>query len=89
MHDLTKKKLKAILTKGGKLTLDVVKAKAAEAHGETFKDDSGKPLCSASCMEAQIEAHVVKTGTDAQVRVLQKDGATSANYEKFKTGKVK
>jgi hypothetical protein len=89
MHDLTKKKLKAILTKGGTLTADSVKAKIAEAHAETFKDDDGKPLCNPACIEAQIEVHMQKAGTGAEIKPLQKDGATAAKYDKYKTGKAK
>jgi hypothetical protein len=89
MHDRTKKKLKAILTQGKKLTYPAARKAAAEAHNETFKDDKGKPLCNPKCIEKQIDAHMNCTGTGADVRVRQKDGATDADYSKYKKGKAK
>ena len=89
MHDRTKKKLKGMLVKGETLTYEKARKASAEAHNETFKDDKGKPLCSAACLEAQIDAHMENTGTGATIKVRQKDGATKADYSKYKKGKVR
>lgn len=86
MHDLTKKKYRAVLMKGQKLTYEDARSKAAEAHNETFVGEDGKPLCSKDCIEAQIDAHVARTGTGAEVRVLQKDGATNKKFTRPKAG---
>lgn len=82
MHDKTKKKYKAIMMNGDKLTYEDARDKAAEAHQETFRED-GKPQCSKECIAAQIDAYMDKTGTGAAIKVNQKDGATRANYEKY------
>lgn len=89
MHDLTKKKLKAILVAGKTLTYEQARSAAAEAHEETFRGKDGKPQCSKECIEAQVDAHMKKTGTGSEIKVNQVDGATSAKYEKYKTGKAK
>jgi hypothetical protein len=89
MHDLTKEKLQGVLKAGEKLNYDQARGAAAEAHQETFRGEDGKPQCSKECIEAQIDAHMEKTGTGGEVKVLQKDGATSASYEKYKIGKAK
>ena len=89
MHDKTKAKYQSVLKAGKELTYDDAKSKAAEAHTETFKGKDGKPQCSKECIEAQIDAHMKKTGTGGPVKVLQKDGATKADYGKYKLGKAK
>ena len=86
MHDRTKRKLRAILKKGQKVDYATARSKSCEAHNETFRDDKGKPLCSKDCLEAQIDAHMANTGTGAQIKPRQVDGATRAKFDKYKTG---
>lgn len=84
MHDKTKKKYREILEAGKELTYEDAKSKAAEAHTETFKDKDGNPQCSKECIEEQIDRHMTRTGTGAKIKVNQKDGATRANFDKYK-----
>lgn len=91
MHDKTKGKLKAILMAGKELTYETSRDKVAEAHGETFTNADGTPLCSSQCIAAQIDAHMNKSKdpTEPKIKVLQKDGATTAKYEKYRIGRVR
>ncbi len=88
MHDKTKKKLQKILMTGEELTLEKSIAQSAKAHNETFRSSDGKPQCRQGCIEAQLNDHFTKCGTGSEVKVRQKDGATNACYEKYKSGTV-
>ncbi|MBN1508259.1 MAG: DUF4150 domain-containing protein [Sedimentisphaerales bacterium] len=88
MHDRTKVKLKKILVAGRELTYSDAKAKVAEAHNETFRKSDGSPQCRKKCIEHQIDTHMKRTGTGSKIKVLQKDGATTTNYAKYKAGEV-
>jgi len=90
LHDRTKSKLRTILMSGKELTYQAAKQKAAEAHGETFVGDDGKPQCNPKCIEAQIDASLSKSKTGADIQVRQKDGMTRKNFESYrKAGKKK
>jgi Domain of unknown function (DUF4150)/GHH signature containing HNH/Endo VII superfamily nuclease toxin 2 len=89
MHDRTKRKMRAILMKGKHVDYETARSESCDAHNETFKDDKGKPLCSKECLEAQIDAHMTKTGTGGEIKVRQVDGATRKKFDKYKTGRTK
>jgi hypothetical protein len=86
MHDITKAKYQEILEAGETLTYEDARDRAAQAHSETFKDENGKPQCRKGCIAAQIDAHMNKCSTGGPVKVLQKDGATSKSYKKYRAG---
>jgi hypothetical protein len=89
IHDKTKTKLRGIMEAGGDLTYEVAKSKCAEAHAETFPGPNGEPQCSKACIEAQIDASLRPSKTGGEIQVREKDGMTSKNFDRFKTGKAK
>ena len=74
LHDKTKDKLRAILTKR-ELTYEDAKTSVAEAHHESFGH------CSQACTEAQLEASISPHKTGSEIRVRQKDGVTVKNFD--------
>ena len=86
MHDKTKVKLQAILKAGKELTLEDSIKSSAKAHNETFRKSDGSPQCRQKCIESQLKHQFKQCGTGAEVKVRQKDGATNANYDRFKIG---
>jgi hypothetical protein len=86
MHDKTKAKLQKKLMSGEQIDLPDAISQSAKAHSETFRDAKGSPRCRQQCIEAQLNDHFTKCGTGSEVKVRQKDGATSANYDKYRAG---
>ncbi len=86
MHDKTKAKLQAILMAGKELTLEDSIKSSAKAHSETFRKSDGSPQCRQNCIESQLKNQFKQCGTGAEVKVRQQDGATSAKYDKYRTG---
>lgn len=90
IHAKTKDKLRAVLESGKELTYPVAQQKVAEAHGETFVNADGQPQCDPGCIEKQLEASLAKSKTGEDIKVRQRDGMTSKNFDKVKgPGKAK
>jgi hypothetical protein len=88
LHDITKAKLQKILIAGEELTLENAVAQSAKAHNETFRKSNGKPQCRQKCIEAQLNDHFKKRGTGAKIKVRRQDGATTSNYDRYRTNTV-
>jgi hypothetical protein len=86
IHDGTQKRLRRVLESGKKVTYDIAKKSAVQAHCDAIKGDDGKPACKAECLEAQLDVFFAsrsKTGDPNDIKLRQQDGATA---KKFKTG---
>jgi hypothetical protein len=84
IHEKTKDKIRSILEAGKTLTYEGAKNMVAAAHAETFVKPDGKPQCDPACTAAQIDSALAKSKTGGEIKVRQKDGMTSKNFDKYK-----